>query len=365
MTTTPMNPHILTLLHFARQQELALVAELSDVERNATGTPDASWAAKDFLVNILCWKELQAQKLATAQRGEVPPVWTDMEVVHQINSQTFAHYQNYTFQEIEAEATNVFNTLIAQVERMSEEELNDPNYYAWQEGDPLRGELLGNGLWFPCNQLTTCALQQGHKQFAFHLQEALLVETRQSELPPEGIGATVYNVVCFYAMHDQPEKALQLLPEALHLRPALLVWSKHDTDLDSLRANPVFQAIFDDPALLALVPVSDLVSPQDLHASISEETPPLVIDVRGATEYAAGHVAGAVNIPLGQLESSLTQLSQDRRVVTYCNMHHRGGSRGEQAATLLCAQGYQARTLDGGYPAWKEQGFQVEAALEV
>ncbi len=44
-------------------------------------------------------------------------------------------------------------------------------------------------------------------------------------------------------------------------------------------------------------------------------------------------------------------------------MHHRGESRGERATAMLREQGYQARTLDGGFPAWKEQGFPVEEAL--
>lgn len=233
MKNTAMNPRILVLLHFARHQELKLVAGLSEAARNATGTPD-SWAAKDFLVNILRWKELQTQKLVAAQRGEIPPVWKDMEVVHQINSQAFVHYQNHTFQEVVDEATNVFYALIAQVERMSEEELNDPDHYAWQEGDPLRGELLGNGLWFPCHQLTTCALQQGNAPFAFSLQAALIEEMRQSTLPPEDVAGSIYNAACFSALHGQPEQALQLLPEAFHLKPTLLEWARHDTDLDSL-----------------------------------------------------------------------------------------------------------------------------------
>ena len=72
MNDTSMKPQMLTLLHFARQQELAMVEELSETERNTQGTPE-KWAAKDFLANILRWKQLQTQKLATAQKGEVPP----------------------------------------------------------------------------------------------------------------------------------------------------------------------------------------------------------------------------------------------------------------------------------------------------
>ena len=82
--------------------------------------------------------------------------------------------------------------------------------------------------------------------------------------------------------------------------------------------------------------------------------PPFVIDVRGASEYAEGHVDGAVNIPLGQIERQLARIPRDRLVVTYCNMHHRGESRGERAAALLNKRGVQARVLDGGYPAWEE-----------
>ena len=84
-----------------------------------------------------------------------------------------------------------------------------------------------------------------------------------------------------------------------------------------------------------------------------------MIDVRGASEYAEGHVDGAVNIPLGQLERQLARIPRDRLVVTYCNMHHRGESRGERAAALLNKRGVQARVLDGGYPAWQESAVLV------
>jgi len=89
---------------------------------------------------------------------------------------------------------------------------------------------------------------------------------------------------------------------------------------------------------------------------------PLVIDVRGAGEYADGHVQGAVNVSLGRLAKKLASIPREQPVVTYCNMHHRGESRGERAAAMLREHGYSARALDGGYPGWKEQGFPVEEA---
>lgn len=353
MSNTAMKPGILTLLHFARQQELAMVEQLSETERDAQGTPE-KWAAKDYLSNILRWKQLQTQKLATAHRGEVPPpVWRDVELIHRIDSETFQHYQDRSFEEILTEGEQVFQALSEQVESMSEEELSDPHHYPWQDGEePLRGETMGNGLWHPCTQISAFYLQSGRREQAAQLQEAQLEAVRQADMPAENLGVVIYNQACFYAINGWPEKALQLLPEALQLRPTLTEWSQHDSDLAGLHNDPAFLAIFANPQLKA--PASVLISPQALSASSATDAPPLIIDVRGASEYTAGHIEGAVNIQMGQLTRKLSQIPKDRQVVTYCNMHHRGESRGERAAAQLRERGYQASTLDGGYPAWQK-----------
>ena len=51
---------------------------------------------------------------------------------------------------------------------------------------------------------------------------------------------------------------------------------------------------------------------------------------------------------------------RDRPVVPYCNMFHPGASRGERARDVLCAAGLDARTLFGGFPAWREATGEVE-----
>jgi 3-mercaptopyruvate sulfurtransferase SseA len=77
-------------------------------------------------------------------------------------------------------------------------------------------------------------------------------------------------------------------------------------------------------------------------------------------------MAGAVNIPLGQLERQLERqrerqrILRDRVVVNYCNMRHRGESRGERVAALLNQRGVPARVLDGGCPAWQESALPAE-----
>src|SRR5581483_2227110 len=136
MNDVPMKPRVLSLLTFAHQQEQHMVNGLSEAERKTQGTAGC-WAAKDFLANILLWRQLQTRKLAAALRGEIPPVWRDMEVIHQLNSQAFACNQERPIEEIEKEADHVFAAFLAQVKSMREEELSDPYHYPWQSGEPL------------------------------------------------------------------------------------------------------------------------------------------------------------------------------------------------------------------------------------
>ena len=99
--------------------------------------------------------------------------------------------------------------------------------------------------------------------------------------------------------------------------------------------------------------MSKLIEPDELNRPQAQNAP-VVVDVRSPDEYAAGHVPDAINIPIDELGERSAELSQDRPVVTYCNMYHPGSSRGERAADLLQALGFQASALNGGYPAWLE-----------
>lgn len=105
----------------------------------------------------------------------------------------------------------------------------------------------------------------------------------------------------------------------------------------------------------------ELVTPE--HVRIWQQDPaqdPIIIDVRDAADFARGHLPGARHIPLATLEQQVKRLPRDRRIVTYCNMHHPGQSRGEHAASLLSAEGLQAMALSGGYPGWESAGMPVE-----
>jgi ArsR family transcriptional regulator len=86
-----------------------------------------------------------------------------------------------------------------------------------------------------------------------------------------------------------------------------------------------------------------------------------LIDVRPGGEFAAGHIPGAVNIPLDELPRRLDELPADRTVIAYC--------RGPycvfafEAVAELRAKGYDARRLADGYPQWWAARRPVAAAV--
>lgn len=80
-----------------------------------------------------------------------------------------------------------------------------------------------------------------------------------------------------------------------------------------------------------------------------------VIDVRESDEYAAGHVPGAVNIPMGRLTARLDELDRTAPVHLVCA----SGNRSAAMADVLLTQGFDAVNVRGGTSAWIRSGRPV------
>jgi rhodanese-related sulfurtransferase/DNA-binding transcriptional ArsR family regulator len=83
-----------------------------------------------------------------------------------------------------------------------------------------------------------------------------------------------------------------------------------------------------------------------------------VIDVRPPQEYAAGHVPGAINIPLAELEAHLNEFDPSQEIVAYCRGPH--CVLAFDAVATLRSKGMKARRLEDGYPEWKRAGLPIE-----
>jgi rhodanese-related sulfurtransferase/DNA-binding transcriptional ArsR family regulator len=85
----------------------------------------------------------------------------------------------------------------------------------------------------------------------------------------------------------------------------------------------------------------------------------LLIDVRPREEYVAGHLPGALSIPLDELASRLGELGKKREVVAYCRGPYCMLSA--DAVQLLSRRGYRARRLEDGVLEWRAAGLKVVA----
>jgi rhodanese-related sulfurtransferase len=75
---------------------------------------------------------------------------------------------------------------------------------------------------------------------------------------------------------------------------------------------------------------------------------PFVVDVRTPQEFSAGHIPGAVSIPVDELRSRLEEIPRGREIVAYCQV----GQRGYLATRILRQAGFSASNIGGGYKTY-------------
>jgi DNA-binding transcriptional ArsR family regulator/rhodanese-related sulfurtransferase len=112
---------------------------------------------------------------------------------------------------------------------------------------------------------------------------------------------------------------------------------------------------FGDRSGAELVPMAEL-----LKRARSKEV--VILDTRPANEYAAGHITGAISVPIDELQRRLQQLSKGKEYVAYC----RGAYcvYADRAVELLRGHGRRARRMRDGFPEWRAAGFPVARGRE-
>jgi NADPH-dependent 2,4-dienoyl-CoA reductase/sulfur reductase-like enzyme/rhodanese-related sulfurtransferase len=82
-----------------------------------------------------------------------------------------------------------------------------------------------------------------------------------------------------------------------------------------------------------------------------------ILDVRDPAEFAAGHIEGAINLPLPQIRGRMSELPRDRQLLVYCGI----GQRSYYALRLLLQHGFRVKNLPGGFTTYKHfRGYWTE-----
>ena len=160
------------------------------------------------------------------------------------------------------------------------------------------------------------------------LRQAALVETRK-----EGL-------FVFYRLSD---------PAVFELSRAIRIVAEHQlADLERL-----VREHFGDRGDAELVEMDEL-----LKRARSNKV--VVLDTRSPNEYAAGHIAGALSVPVDDLQQRLRRLPKEKEYVAYCRGPY--CVYADRAVEILRSHGRRARRLREGFPEWRAAGLPVEVS---
>lgn len=122
----------------------------------------------------------------------------------------------------------------------------------------------------------------------------------------------------------------------------------------------VYGFITDVAAMDMPLDVADVISINEFRSYIGRDDVQL-IDVRGLTEYEAGHVAGANHLFVGTIEKNLDKISRNKQVVIHCQ----AGDRSAVAQSILARNGFRnVKNFSGGMKEWLASGGAVEKGNE-
>jgi tetratricopeptide (TPR) repeat protein len=236
-----IKPGLLELVNTARAYKRDFIDQLSAAEREEVGTPE-QWAARDVITHVTFWEERQALRVAAALAREESPAAVDEE---ETNQRLLAEHRGRPWAALEAEVERVYTALTAALQAGTEADLTDPQLRPWLNNRPLWLGITGNVVEHPVAHYADFYQERGDLARATHLRETAARTLARLFPGTQAHGIAVYNLGCFYALTSRPDQAIAALREALECAPDLALWSQQDSDLDSLRDLPAFQALYE------------------------------------------------------------------------------------------------------------------------
>lgn len=110
------------------------------------------------------------------------------------------------------------------------------------------------------------------------------------------------------------------------------------------------------PAPLPAPVISGITAVEYVERFMNGDVPHTLLDVRLPDEFASGHIADSINIPVQVLAQRLEELPRNQPIVIYC----RSGNRSAQAARLLAAAGFTNLYDLGGIIDWTAAGYPIQ-----
>ena len=137
------------LLESIEKEHEQLETILGSLDESQFTTPGAGngWSIKDILAHITAWERKMCLWLEESLAGKIPQrpapglTWDDLDL---LNQQIFEQNREKTLDEVLAEFKESYTTSLAMIKTITEEDLIDPDRFAWREGEPLWKMIAGN-----------------------------------------------------------------------------------------------------------------------------------------------------------------------------------------------------------------------------
>jgi hypothetical protein len=140
------------LIEEIRIERLRLEETLENITEQQMITPGVieEWTVKDLLAHITVWEQRMVDWLEQTLRDEAPEMlppgltWDDLD---QWNEQTYQKHRHLVLDEVLSDHELSYSQALSAVEEVSEEDLIDPDRFAWREGRPLWMMVAANTSW--------------------------------------------------------------------------------------------------------------------------------------------------------------------------------------------------------------------------
>lgn len=238
MDNTQMKADMLALFRMMRAELQQLLEGLTPEQKGERSNLHR-WSAKDMLVHLAFWGSHFNRQVTCTLADEKPPMTGDYFEI--LNDGVFIRHIKTTFEQARADEEAVYQETMRLLEAFDADDLCSNEKYAWLEGRSLLDRALGTEAWHVMAHISDFYRFNKQLDQAMRLQEAY---TQKLSVFPVWDANAVYNLACFYAQNDMPDKAVENLRIAFKERPTLLTWAEQDTDLDPLREFGGFQSFF-------------------------------------------------------------------------------------------------------------------------
>jgi tetratricopeptide (TPR) repeat protein len=230
---------LLSILEQSQQARQQYLAGLSDEQKSESGTYE-EWAAKDMLAHSSHWVQHQAARLeALATGGDAPSSHSHFEAA---NLQCFEEHCEESWEQVLEFTQSAHQQLVQAVRAISEEALLEPSSEGAERA--LWEEVVGAGYTHPLMHISDRLSAADRDEEAGLLWQSWGRALAPLSDRPEWQGNVHYNLACSLALLGQPDDALEELRQALELRPGLLSWSRHDSDLAALHGLMEYKKLY-------------------------------------------------------------------------------------------------------------------------